>query len=482
MSMNTSTHAVAVVDPYSTGGSVAAEFFTRGYTVIALWTDIVGANRTHTDAAVAKLVKEGMYAAEIVQDGMKVEGLAEKVGAITEALGVSLEAVVCGAETGVIITDHLSEHLGLRGNGTAGGTIADRRDKSYQQDAVRAAGLRACREACSTKWDDVKAFCESEPMPVVVKPVESAGSDGVKLCYSVEEAHKHFELLMNSQRKAGVAHGAAVLVQEFLKGSEYVVDQVTRDGVHKTTMVWMYDKRAANGSAFVYYNMVPVESDSDVARSLIKYTRGVLDAIAITNGATHSEIMLTADGPCLVEVNCRCHGGNGAWLPLASRLTGGVTQVGAMADIFTNAAAFDALPDVPPSPFLAGGCNPMFVSHFEGRVLSRPGYERIRALPSFVSLDEAVEVGQHLERTVDLFTSTGQCILVHDDPEVVAADLAAIRAMDVQGTMFEVEPVQVDNPLPSHQSVRKSRTSFSELSERSNDWRAERARAAAAAA
>ena len=32
--------------------------------------------------------------------------------------------------------------------------------------------------------------------------------------------------------------GAAVLLQEYLQGKEYIVDHVSRDGVHKTTMVW----------------------------------------------------------------------------------------------------------------------------------------------------------------------------------------------------------------------------------------------------
>ena len=41
--------------------------------------------------------------------------------------------------------------------------------------------------------------------------------------------------------------------QEFLQGKEYVVDCVTRDGVHTTTFVWVYDKREANGGGFVYF-------------------------------------------------------------------------------------------------------------------------------------------------------------------------------------------------------------------------------------
>ena len=74
---------------------------------------------------------------------------------------------------------------------------------------------------------DVEDFLKTESMPVVVKPVESAGSDGVKLCHTAEEAKEHFSTLMTAQRKVG-SQGAAVLCQEFLQGKEYVVDFVTR--------------------------------------------------------------------------------------------------------------------------------------------------------------------------------------------------------------------------------------------------------------
>jgi len=79
----------------------------------------------------------------------------------------------------------------------------------------------------------VEEFLQTESYPVVVKPVESAGSDGVKLCHTFQEAQEHFYVLMNSQRKVGNKEGA-VLCQEFLRGKEYVVDHVSRDGVHKT--------------------------------------------------------------------------------------------------------------------------------------------------------------------------------------------------------------------------------------------------------
>ena len=75
--------------------------------------------------------------------------------------------------------------------------------------------------------------------------------------------------------------------------------------MHKTTAVWVYDKRPANGAAFVYFGMLPVDAASLEAKLLIKYTNQVLDALGMKNGASHGEVIMTSAGPCLVEMNCR---------------------------------------------------------------------------------------------------------------------------------------------------------------------------------
>ena len=51
----------------------------------------------------------------------------------------------------------------------------------------------------------------------------------------------------------GVNEGA--LVMEYLDGTEYVVDSVSRDGVHRIISIWEYDKRSVNGANFVYFGM-----------------------------------------------------------------------------------------------------------------------------------------------------------------------------------------------------------------------------------
>jgi biotin carboxylase len=55
---------------------------------------------------------------------------------------------------------------------------------------VRSAGVRAVFQRIATTWGQISEFLEEwkpDPFEVIVKPVESAGSDDVTLCLSVEE-------------------------------------------------------------------------------------------------------------------------------------------------------------------------------------------------------------------------------------------------------------------------------------------------------
>jgi hypothetical protein len=70
-----------------------------------------------------------------------------------------------------------------------------------------------------------------------------------------------------------------------LSGTEYVVDSVSRNGVHKIVAVWAYDKRSVHGTHFVYFGMSSVDCTSDIAKQLVEYQKKVLTALSIKHGA-----------------------------------------------------------------------------------------------------------------------------------------------------------------------------------------------------
>jgi len=183
--------AVILVDPYSTGCLVGKEIYKRGYALICLWTAGFSEDmKTHVPQSAGVMT----YHAEVTEIDKDLEATAQ---ACRDAAGhLQIVACLAGGEAGVDLADALSEHMQMRTNGTE---IPNRRDKKVQQELIRKAGLRSVRQAGSDKFEEVESFLKTEPFPVVLKPTESAGSDGVKLCNDFHEAKEHFDVLMKSQ-------------------------------------------------------------------------------------------------------------------------------------------------------------------------------------------------------------------------------------------------------------------------------------------
>jgi biotin carboxylase len=129
-------------------------------------------------------------------------------------------------------------------------------------------------------------------------------------------------------------------------GTEFVVDGVSRDGVYKVTAIWEYDKRFANGANFVYFGMRLRSSLGEREKALVAYSAEVLKALHIMQGPSHMEIIMTATGPCLVEVGSRCHGGEATWSSVAEECVG-YTQIDTTLNCYLRPDRFDALPATP---------------------------------------------------------------------------------------------------------------------------------------
>ncbi|RYH31113.1 ATP-grasp domain-containing protein [archaeon] len=358
-------------------------------------------------------------------------------------LPFDLIAVLPGAETGVELADQLSSRLGLRSNGTQQ-SIA-RRNKYVMGETVRAAGVRAVKQAKCVNEDEVIAFLEtlktpgSDSLRCVVKPVQSAGTDDVFLCQNEEEALTAFNRIYGKMNGIGLMN-ECVLVQEFLVGKEYVVDKVSRDGVHKLVCIWEYDKRKVNGANFVYFGMRLKASDTPMAKVLTAYSDKVLDALGIKQGPSHMEVMVNTitkpDGsleyqPCLVEVGARCHGGEGTWLPVVQECVG-YSMVGVTLDAYLQGELFNKI-DKDHFPLKKAGREVDMVSRYGGIVRSLPGEEAIRKLPSFRSMSWEVKPGDYAHKTIDCFTRPGCVQLVADTEEDAERDLEAIHSLEVIG-------------------------------------------------
>jgi biotin carboxylase len=424
---------VVVVDPFSSGALVAAGVLQLNYRLVLVFSDAdttTAIGGMQHSAAAFGAPADSTTAIQHNQRLPEAEAVAATLAEL-RALGAPVAAVLAGAETGVLLADQLASKLGTRSNPLE--LSLARRNKYVMGETVRAAGVRAVRQQRATEWATVKAFLDEwQPSPflAVVKPTQSAGSDDVFKCNSEAEVKTAFDKINGSINMLGVAN-EGVLVQEFLAGTEYVVDSVSRDGVHKVTAIWEYDKRSVNDANFVYFGMTLLPASGPVAQQLIAYSDSVLDTLGVVNGPGHMEIMMCPDGPCLVEVGSRCHGGEGSWRVVADECVG-YNQITASIDAFLKPDAFDALPAAPVD-LLKAGCEVFLVAQQSGVVQALPGVDAIRALPSFRAMGLAVQPGMPQKRTVDCFTRPGSVQLVNADALQLEADVEAIRQLEVDG-------------------------------------------------
>lgn len=438
---------VVLVDPLSTGVLLQKKVFDAGvYRIIVVWSD-----RSQPAAREKHFLRSGYpkesFAAVITHEDGKLQ---ETLNAILAAsVNTTIAAVMCGSEFGVLLEDQIANGLNaalgtthLNSSGVP--VLTTKVDKHLQANTIRKAGLAAVREKLARTEDDVRAFLEenrgSGASSFVAKPQTGAGSVGVTFCDSEQAVWDAYHKILAGEHKAHCGDRyrhyshAGVLLQEYLVGTEYIVNSVVRDGEIKTTAMWKYDKRPYNGAAFVCFSKeLQVVSDEN-CEEILEYTEKVLQAVGFRSGAIHAEIMYTARGPVLVELNCRLHGGNAAWVHPAS-ICMGTDQLSILMDVYlNNGKIFNSIPSRPVTA--QAYCHQVKMrTHIQGKLdcVIPEQLERIKALPSYLEHFFSVRPGDRLSKTIDMPSVPGEVTLVHKEKDVLAADYATLNEILKEG-------------------------------------------------
>ncbi|MFI6414739.1 ATP-grasp domain-containing protein [Streptomyces sp. NPDC050585] len=404
------TPLVCVVDSYGLSKTLVDAFLRHGAAVVRVQStpEVPAAYRGPFDLS--------SYRDNIVHRG----DLAATARAVAAHRPV---AVLPGGEIGVELADALSELLGLPTNGTA--LSAARRDKYVMIETVGRAGVAAARQALVTDEAAVRAWHGAVGGRVVVKPLRSAAGNGVHFCDTPEESAAAVRAVIGSENVFSERNTAAV-AQEYLRGTEYMVNTVSRDGVHRVCEIWRTTRITANGVADLSDSVYLMPRRGETQDRLTAYAGEVLDALGIRHGPAHVEIKITASGPVLVEAGARI---GGADLPHYARLARGSSQLDWTVDAYLDPERFLARhEDDDPRALHCAFVG--LVSPFTGTLRGYPHLERVRALESFHEFRVAVAPGQRIRPTVDDLSYPAIAVLVHDSEETVLRDANTIRYLD----------------------------------------------------
>ncbi|MEE4546840.1 ATP-grasp domain-containing protein [Streptomyces sp. V4-01] len=356
------------------------------------------------------------YTANIVHDG----DLAATVAALAPYDPV---AVMAGGEYGVAFTDVLGEALGVPTNGTA--LSHARRDKAAMAEAVREAGLRTARQLRAETEHDLVEWHRKTGGRIVVKPLSSAGGDGVAFCDTPEQSAAAFRRIVGAPDIFSLPN-TAVLAQEYLVGTEYIVNTASLDGAHHAAEIWRSARFSVNGIRDLSGGCWLVPRQGDLHDTLVAYAFGVLDALGVRHGPAHVELKMTPQGPCLIEAGARLSGGD---LPHYARLAAGESQLDWAVDSYVRPHRFAARRGTPYTidrhfAWVA------LISPVAGKLGRYPHIDDIRALESFREMWELVKPGGEIKKTVDDTSYPVIVNLMHEVEEVVLRDMGTIRYLD----------------------------------------------------
>ncbi|MFE5586885.1 ATP-grasp domain-containing protein [Kitasatospora sp. NPDC056531] len=404
---------VAIVDAYSSGRCLAPIFRERGFDCVHV------RSAATTNPAYERSFRPDDFIADLVHDG-DVARTAEAVARLAPG------CLLPGIESGVELADVLSESLGLRTNGTA--LSSARRDKYRMMETVRAAGLPAVEQILATDLDTLLDWYAKAGGRVVLKPVKSAGNDGIHFCDDAGQVRAAFDALIGADSALG-ARNRAVLAQEYLVGAEYIVNTVSLGGRHHVTDIWMMHHISANGVRDLGGSAQLLPRHGADQDALAAYTCQVLDALGVLDGPAHTELKLTPNGPRLIETAARACGAD-LHVPVKAAI--GESQLDWTVDAYVNPERFLARWDDAYELARHAGLVNM-VSPAVGILRGYPKMAQLRALDSFHDLALTVRPGGWIHRSVDDWTYPMRVYLVHDTQSTVLHDILTARHLDGDG-------------------------------------------------
>jgi phosphoribosylamine---glycine ligase len=219
---------------------------------------------------------------------------------------VGPEAPLCAG-----IVDDL-EASGIKAFGPSRTAARLEGSKGFTKDLCRSAGIPTAAYERFRAAEPAKAYIREHGVPIVVKADGLAAGKGVVVAENVAEADAAIEMILGGGLGAA---GAELVIEEFLKGEEASFFALC-DGETALPLASAQDhKRAFDGDqgpntgGMGAYSPAPIVDPAMSARvmgDIIEPTLRAMKALgAPYKGVLYAGLMITADGPKLIEYNVR---------------------------------------------------------------------------------------------------------------------------------------------------------------------------------
>lgn len=173
--------------------------------------------------------------------------------------------------------------------------------KSYMKKIFSENGVPTSRFVIMEKFDSEKvAHLE---FPLIVKPVDSYSSRGVKKVTNIEDLEEAFENAVNISRTNNA------IVEEFVEGEEITVDVYVEEGKANVLCMSNLYKIGEGGKFVINRSMIPADISENIKAQVTDTAQKIADAFQLRNTPMLIQLISNGEKISVVEFCARTGGG-----------------------------------------------------------------------------------------------------------------------------------------------------------------------------
>ncbi len=273
---------------------------------------------------------------------------------------------------------------------------------------------------------EVKSFAANHSFPLILKPANLAKSLLVTKSNNLDELLKNFEETsskMDRVYKKYAPHNEKILIlEEFMEGSIHSVDAFidSRGDVHILDCIVDYQTGYDVGynDNFHYSRIIPSRLTYDEQEAIVEVARLGVKALKMTSSAAHIEIILTSNGPMIVEIGAR----NGGYRERMHRLANGI-------DLYSNLLSVTTgLDNINITKKHDDFCAVLeLFPRQQGKFESIKNLKKIEGLQGLSFLNIKYDIGDEIGTSSDGYKAVCVIGIINEDNDIFTKNLEFIR-------------------------------------------------------
>lgn len=138
-------------------------------------------------------------------------------------------------------------------------------------------------------------------LPLIIKPADAFSSRGVL------KVNDYSEIKSNESFTRSFSSDGSIIIEEFIEGKEYSIESLTFGG---QTYIIQYTEKIITDYPYTVEmgHIQPAEVIDEQKAEIEIIVKKAIKALKLDNCATHTELMMTKEGPKIIEIGARLGG------------------------------------------------------------------------------------------------------------------------------------------------------------------------------